>query len=300
MARKPFNKPAISIDEQVELLRSRGMEIPDQALAELHIRHFNYYRLGAYWLPFEADHATHRFKEGTTFQQVLDLYIFDRELRILVLDAIERIEVSLRAVWAHTLALEYGPHAHLDPTIVRDASRWREFLSTVLKELGRSNEVFIKHMLDRYVEVVPPIWATCEIMTLGSLSKWFENTGPKRTKTKIAAVYGLNQDVLESWCKHLTYVRNICAHHSRLWNREFTITPAVPRTVPAAMVGQVIPNDRGVYNTLVILLYLMDTVSPDHTWRERLKALLKTCVLELAHMGFPNDWEARPIWTSIP
>lgn len=300
MARKPFNKPAISIAEQIEQLRSRGMEIPDQAAAELHIRHINYYRLGAYWLPFEADHATHSFKEGTTFQQVLDLYIFDREFRILVLDAIERIEVSLRAVWAHTLAMEYGPHAHLDSTIVRDASRWRDFLSTVLRELGRSNEVFIKHMLDRYVEVVPPIWATCEIMTLGSLSKWFENTGPKRTKTKIADVYGLNQDVLESWCKHLTYVRNICAHHSRLWNREFTITPAVPRTIPAAMVGQVMPNNRGVYNTLVILLHMMDTVSPDHTWRKRLKALLRTCVLELAHMGFPNDWEVRPIWTSTP
>lgn len=173
-------------------------------------------------------------------------------------------------------------------------------MATVLKELGRSNEVFIKHLLDRYTEIVPPIWATCETMTIGALSKWYENTGPKHIKTRIAAAYGLNQDVLESWCKHLTYVRNICAHHSRLWNREFTITPAIPRTKPTALVGQIELGTRGVYNTLVILLYLMDAVAPDHTWRARLKALLRTCVLEHSHMGFPKDWESRPLWMDVP
>ena len=101
-SRRPYSKPPTTYTEQVDLLRARGMVVDDQAEAEFYLQHLNYYRLGAYWLPFEQDHATHH-SDRTHFSQVLNLYIFDRELRLLVLDALERLEVSVRTQWADQL-----------------------------------------------------------------------------------------------------------------------------------------------------------------------------------------------------
>ena len=105
------------------LLQARGMAIADPSEALFYLQHLNYYRLGAYWLPFEADHSTHQFRPGTRFDDVLNLYMFDRELRLLVLDAIERSEVSLRGQWAFHLAHQHGVHAHLDATLASDRQR---------------------------------------------------------------------------------------------------------------------------------------------------------------------------------
>lgn len=108
-----FSKPGRTLDEQFDLFRSRGMQIDDSDRARHYLKHLNYYRLTAYWLPFEADHKAHQFEAGTNFEDLLNLYIFDREFRLLLLDAIERIEVSLRTVWAYYMAHQYGPHAYL-------------------------------------------------------------------------------------------------------------------------------------------------------------------------------------------
>ncbi|MBU3741370.1 MAG: Abi family protein [Candidatus Kapabacteria bacterium] len=296
MTKHPFLKPALSIPEQLELLRHRGMHIDDVHRAEFVLRHTNYYRLAAYWLPFESDSATHKFRAATTFEDVLSLYAFDRELRLLVLDAIERIEVSLRAIWAHTLAMEHGPHAHMNVNIMKDERRWRRFIATTMNEVDRSTEVFIQHLLRKHSEMLPPIWAVSEVMSMGSLSKWYENIGPKHIRTAIAAEYGLNEILLESWCKHLSYVRNICAHHGRLWNREFMITPAKPRTRPQNIIQAFQPSSRRVYNTFVILLYFMDRIAPEYDWRNALTELLVRCAPDLKPMGFPADWCEHKIW----
>lgn len=204
MGKRRFSKPALTVFEQIERLRSRQMTITDVDAAAHLLRHISYYRLAAYWLPFEADHATHTFRTGTSLIEVIQLYEFDRELRLLVLDAIERVEVSFRAVWAHRLAIEYGPHAHMDPSIVKDEVRWRTFLSSILKDIGRSNEIFIRHMLKNYIELVPPIWATSEVLPLGALSKWYENLRSKRVKSRISCEYGL-----DDWCDELTITRSL-------------------------------------------------------------------------------------------
>ena len=122
--RRDFGKPAKTFEEQVELLQSRGMIVDDIQEATFYLQHLNYYRLCAYWLDFELDHATHQFKPDTNFKDVLKLYIFDRELRLLVLDGIERIEVSVRSQWAYYLAHRHSPHAHLDSTLF-DPKYWR-------------------------------------------------------------------------------------------------------------------------------------------------------------------------------
>ena len=289
-----FNKPAITHAQQVALLQQRGMNIAAAAEAEFYLRHLNYYRLGAYWLPFEANHATHQFKPGTCFKDVLNLYVFDRELRLLVLDAIERVEVSVRSQWAYQLGHIHGSHAHLDKSLF--SSYWQSNLDMLNKEVNRSNETFIKHLQNTYDELLPPVWAVCEVMSLGSLSRWYTSLQPKPTRRAIAAPYGIDEDVLRSWLQHLSLVRNFCAHHSRLWNREFTFTPKSPKRKPRQMADQFIPDSRKLYNTLVLLVFCLDMISPRHGWRSRFKALIDAHRIPVSAMGFPQNWRERSIW----
>jgi abortive infection bacteriophage resistance protein len=295
----PFGKLATTYAQQVALLQSRGMTFADSAKAEFFIEQINYYRLTAYWLPFEVNHATHQFRPGTTFERVLAAYSADRELRLLFLDAIERVEVSVRAHWAFQMAHLHGPHSHLDRSLFRDQKVWLGDLGRLTNEVGRSKEVFIEHMRKTYEEFVPPVWAACEVMSLGLLSNWFANLGPMSTRKAIADAFLLDEATLASWLQHLNYVRNVCAHHSRLWNRSMTITPAIPRTKPTPLAGQFITgsaNSRKLYNTALLTLHLTDVIAPRNSWRMRLRTLLLRGDLDTTHMGFPHDWQQLPIW----
>jgi len=304
--KKAFSKPPTTYSEQVRLLKQRGMVIEDPLEAEFYLQHLNYYyRLAAYWLPFELDHATHRFCPGTRFSHVLNLYVFDRELRLLVLDAIEWIEVSMRGQWAYQMAYHHGPHAHLQPELARKSRLWKKNRAKLLQEVERSHhETFISHFEETYHEVLPPVWAVCEVMSLGQLSRWYANLNPMSTRRAIANVYAMDEEMLESWLHHLTYVRNVCAHHSRLWNREFTVIPLLPRNKPAGLAEQCLKGSRRIYNTLVLLLHCMDRIAPEHHWRGRLRSRLSEHKsehkIDQQAMGFPAEWERMPIWRGEP
>ncbi len=294
--KRPFGKPATTHAQQVALLQQRGMVVDDPTEAAFYLRHLNYYRLGAYWLPFEAAHATHTFRPDTRFADVLNLYVFDRELRLLVLDAVERVEVSVRSQWAYQMAHLHGPHAHLNAALAFNAHHWQNNLVKLTNEIDRSDEVFIKHLKASYTEALPPVWAVCEVMSLGLLSRWYDNLRPMPTRRAIAATFDVDEKVLESWLRHLSLVRNICAHHSRLWNREFTITPLLPRNKPARLAAQFQTGSRKLYNALVILLHCMDVVAPRHRWRARLKDLIARHAISVSAMDFPAGWEQLAIW----
>ncbi|MDZ7752319.1 MAG: Abi family protein [Gammaproteobacteria bacterium] len=294
-----FRKPPLSYRQQLELLIERGLIVDDPAEAQFYLQHLNYYRLGAYWLPFEADHGTHQFRPGTRFSEILNLYVFDRELRLLVMDAIERVEVSIRSHWAYQLARLHNPHAHLDPALARRRDRWQQNLASLTDEVNRSDEVFIEHFRTTYQEALPPVWAVCEVMSLGQLSRWYANLRPKATRRAIADVYHTDEGLLQSWLHHLSHVRNVCAHHSRLWNREFTITPKPPRTKPSGLDTQWAHGSRKLYNSLVVLLHCMDIVSPGHHWCTRLRELVAHHGIDTAAMDFPSDWQAWSIWRTI-
>lgn len=296
--KRPFLKPATTYQEQVALLQRRGLIIEDTEKAGFYLQHLNYYRLGAYWLPFEASHTEHQFKPNTHFNEVLDLYIFDRELRLLILDAIERIEVSVRSQWAYQLAHHHGPHAHLQSGLF-DKRYWHRNLEQLTDEVKRSDETFIKHHLTEYTETLPPTWAVCEVMSMGLLSRWYNSLKPLSTRRAIASVYGVDEKVLESWLHHLSLVRNVCAHHSRLWNREFTITPILPKSKPAQLVAEFVPGSRKLYNTLVILLHGMNVIAQQHHWRSKLKQLIEKHHIAVNEMDFPEDWAERAIWMEV-
>ena len=208
-----FAKPALSIPDQISLLERRGMAVPDKAKATHYLQHISYYRLRAYWLPFEqaapAD-SDHSFRPGSSFDDALSLYVFDRHLRLLVMDAVERIEVSLRGNWAHHLAMKYGSHGYIDAANYGHAERYAKALTSLLEEIDRSRDTFIEHYKRKYDDPeLPPVWMAAEVMSLGQLSKWLGNLKHRADRQAIAKPYGLGETVVVSIAHHLTYVRNI-------------------------------------------------------------------------------------------
>ena len=297
-----FKKQALTTDEQIDLLIRRGMHIDDRAQARHHLTHISYYRLRAYWLPFEqaaSNSNEHAFAAGTNLATVLAIYEFDRELRLLLIDAIERVEISLRTRLANVLGLRYDPFAHEKPEHFADPSMWRGSRSELIKEYTHSREIFAEHYHTKYPDLpTPPLWVACELMTLGHLSRWLKNLRSHKDRQTIADAYHLDEKVLVSFAHHLSIVRNHCAHHGRLWNRKFTVKMAIPKKKPQELSSAFNPaQSSNLYNTLTMLAYLMDVISPASTWRQQLKKLIHdTPQISVINMGFPSDWEQRAIW----
>jgi abortive infection bacteriophage resistance protein len=297
-----YDKPPLSFTEQIDLLKTRGMEIPEPTRAARYLAHLNYYRLRAYWLPFEENESqnSHRFRAGTTFDQTLNLYVFDRKFRLLILEAIERVEVSFRTQFAYGLAMKYDSHAYLRADIFKSADDHAELMTSFQEELDRSKETFIEHYKQKYNDPAsPPIWAACEIMSFGLLSKWYQKIKNRADRKLIATTYDLDDKILASFIHHLSHVRNLAAHHCRLWNRLFTVTMSIP-TNPPELAGQMnSAADRNIYNTLVMLGYLLNIMSPGSTWHFRLKRLIEeTATIDPAAMGFPENWQQLKLWTN--
>jgi abortive infection bacteriophage resistance protein len=295
-----FTKPALSIDDQLALMRRRGMAIADETDVRHYLKHISYYRLRAYWLAFEvpADPGDHAFCEDTCFEDVLALYVFDRQLRLLVLDAVERVEVALRAGWAHHMAMTHGSHSYLDGGLHARADHHAYAVTALTEEFARCRDAFAEHYRATYTDpVLPPVWVAAEVISFGQLSKWISNLERRSDRQAIAKPFGFDEKTLISFAHHMNYVRNICAHHGRLWNKRFTVTMAVPKfpaKLPVAMRGA---HDRMLHNTLVMLDHMLGIIASDSGWRGRLVTLIDGCPqVDPVAMGFPADWRARAAW----
>lgn len=300
---RPFDKPSKSIPDQITLLQERGMVVTDPALAKVALGHISYYRLRAYWLYFEADPASgnHVFKLGTTLDVVLALYEFDRLLRLTLMDALERIEVAARGAWAHQMAMVYGPHGYLNAALYPRADRFQENLDQLQSEYDRSHDVFVDHYKRTYNDpTLPPVWMAAEFISFGLLSKFFSALGGRADRKSIARNIGFDDRVFQGLMHHLATVRNICAHHSRLWNRRFTVTFPMAQN-PSELAATIEPlADRKLYNTLSMLLHSMAVVAPYSDWPRRLAALIvENPTGDFAAMGFPDDWRERPLWSPL-
>lgn len=284
-------------------MEGRGLIIPDKDRAEFYLSQLGYYRFAAYCRPYESDHKTHRFQPDTHFDDVLSLYIFDRELRLLILDAIERIEISLRTQLAYHLShIHQTSHPHLNSDIFSNSRIYRFSLNELRKNIKRSQEDFVKHFTEHYEEPIPPIWAVVELMTMGQLPKWFSNVKKRSDRQKISKVYELNEKIMVSLCEHLSIIRNYAAHHARLWNRSFTVISMLPYQADSNLTGSllILPDTdkrlRKLYNSTVMITYLMGRVSGDSQWKRRLIKLTEKYSVDTEKMGFPEDWRSRPIW----
>lgn len=297
--KQKFDKPPRSPAEQVDLLQERGLIIPDRAKAEHYITFIGYYRLAVYCRPYQLENDSgHLFQKGVCFDDVLNLYIFDRQLRLLTLDVVERIEVAFRAVLNDRMSMHYGCQWYADFVhFQRKKGKFNhlQFIDFVKKETGfggsGSGPPYCKAYYEKYDDpVLPPSWMVSETLTIGTWSRvYFALTKPADRKA-ISNRFNVRYELFGSWIHSVSGLRNICAHHSLLWNTTFTIKP---KTTPDY---KNIDNAR-YYAQAVILKHLLNTISPGTHWRDQLKRHVETCPLSYhEHMGFPQEWWKLAPW----
>lgn len=170
-----YNKLPITVADQVEKLKARGLRFDNEVKAKNYLSNISYYRLRAYTYPFQDNlHDNQAFNVDITFEQIIELYVFDRKLRLLIFDAIEKIEISLRTQIIYHFALTHGSHWQLMPELYRDPMRFANHLDSLQKEIDRSNETFIDHYKSKYTSPTePPSWMSLEVSSMGLLSKIF-------------------------------------------------------------------------------------------------------------------------------
>lgn len=296
-----FAKPALTIAQQIAKLEAEGMTIGDHAMATHCLQHISYYRLSAYWLYFEhpKGQAGPRFKPGTTFEDVIALYEFDRTLRLLVLDAVERIEVAIRGSWAYVLATNGGSHGYLNRHLYSDQRKFVGNCRKLDEETARSKDTFILHYKAKYSGPTrPPVWMASELMSFGLLSRWYALLDGRPDRQSVAAPFAIDETVFVPAVQHISNIRNTCAHHGRLWNRRLKATLKLPKKNPPELANALnrTANDK-LYNTLAFLKYLLDKCEPANGWGQRLINHMGTLTPgRETDMGFPANWTDWQLW----
>ena len=284
LARK-FTKRALDLQEQAILLASRRLVFQNWADAHTHLAHIGYYRFTGYLHPFKIGGDgpdAEEYRPGTTFELVHDRYVFDRKLRILIFEAIEKVEIAARSTVSNSLASRHGSHWYLDqklfakPTWLSkkahlNLAKWHaDFIADIQRQIGHAEEhrrdIFIKHYYNSYSDPdMPPCWMVFETISFGTISYCFKFLRQPECR-EICKAFGLNHQVLASWLHSISYVRNLCAHHSRVWNRRLTIKPIIPHALRIQFSNQ---NDR-IYAVLLAIQIILRNIWGDNNWAERL------------------------------
>lgn len=299
----PYPKTWLSVPDQLQKLQGRGLVIADTTAASDFLRHINYYCFTGYGLVFEQ--PRHSYLSGTTFEQIRQTYEFDRALRDLFTESIELIELDLRTTIAHTFGETYGSFGHADPLNFYNQTEHPDWLGKLKAETKRSRELFISHYKTTYQEYPDlPIWVAAEVMSFGALSRMLEGL-KKPDQKRIATRYGLQPLTLVSCVHHLVYVRNLCAHHSRLWDRIWAIKPDLPA-------GKLwspphLPDNTQLFSSLLLQSTMLRRIPAElnfaRDWRQRVQNLIGTqlprCPAPFAKMGLPNDWANHPHWNTL-
>ncbi|KDS92558.1 CAAX protease [Dermabacter hominis 1368] len=304
-------KPATSIDQQIEILRSRGMQV-DEDLARQWLTNVSYYRLSAYWYPARVKKGrltrSDCFRPDVSFADVVALYEADRKLRTLVHDGMERVEVALRARLGEVLC-DPDPVGYTDPARFRpsfDHARWMKAATKRIRRARKHNEA-INHYRDNYAAQYP-FWVLAEVLDFADISKAFEGLGSKDQR-EVAEGLGFvfeteslsknqqrkvkTRSPMVSWFEQLTIVRNICAHHGRLWNRSLTPAPTAALRMQPRFSQLPEGQSERVFGALTVMAHILRIVSPGTSWPERVMELLReeflvNRIVSTSAMGIPQ------------
>lgn len=287
-----FFKPPLCIDEQIDHLIEQGILVKNRASATQVLNDVNYYRLRGYWITFEKDG---KILSGTSLESIWAIYEFDRVLRHWLWRMIERVELKARTQFAYCLSIGIGPNAHINPANFKSAANHFNSMKRVQKEIeqGRKQGMpCVLHNLNKYGEL--PLWAAVEVMSMGTVSALYGNLAPsikssghaETVSEEMAAAFGVTPDYLKSWLRHLTMIRNICAHHGRLYNRLLKISPRMLKR------DKKLASKRA-FVTFVTLKRIYEVSWPE-IWDSELETLTTIIntynMVDLTPLGFPAEW----------
>lgn len=287
-------------EEQVALLESRGMDVGDHDSAVAKLSEVSYYRLSGYWYPFrilEGSLRQDRFYEGTSLLDVVKLYDFDTSLRAMTFAALSPIELAVRARLGHELG-QINECGHLEPSLLNARAQepaYPDWVEGYEKELNRSREDFVEHHFQKYGGTLP-VWAAVEILDWGALTRLF-GFAPRSVQDRVSAEFGLSAPQFESWMKSLGIVRNVCAHHGRLFNRVFP-APKLPQPGRWPDLDACGPFTRA-FGQLSLVQHMLRTRSVGNSslLRATLARYPDVQLVPLSHVGVPTGWESLTLWS---
>ena len=297
----PFNKQFSSSAELVTLLRSRGMYIEEEQKAEDYLDNIGYYRLSAYMYPLlKTPKTAHVFKNDATFKKVMMLYRFDKKLRLLMFNEIEKIEIAVRrAVMQIPAEMTNDPFWLTTSTYFLDNAKFNETMRAINGEYAKSREEFIQHFKNTYSNPFPPSWILGELLTIGNVNAIYRNIKQNRIRKRIAKKFGLQMGVFESWMTVIAVTRNACGHHARVWNKRNAMPPAVPSNPAGRWIT--LPTDpMRTYFDLCVIKYLLNVISPSNDMLSKMQSLFAEYPeVDLRALGFPSgNWQDEPLWST--
>lgn len=290
MADKEFK----TLDEQIAILEGRGLSIPDKQKAKDFLQRNNYYRVSGYSLTLRNHDV---FEKAATFQNLIDIYEFDHELRHILLKYLEKIEVAVKAIYAHEFTKVYGPNGYLDAANYVDAQKHKEIIDKAEKQksMRLRHEAYLKHFVEDLKQDVP-LWAYVDLLTISDIS-FLYSISDQQIKNAVASEMQLQPkgDVLLGRFMHsMTILRNLCAHGSRLYNRLFEQKPWLNKTEQALLRkepdGTV--DNAHLYGFILIMRRLLLSDDFRRMKMEILQLSRKYPFVSMRYYGFREDWEA--------
>jgi len=294
---KPYKRPT----DLVALLKSRGLAIDDDKLAEDYLKSIGYYRLSGYLYSFlKTPKEDHVFKNDTNFRNVINLYRFDKKLRILLINEIEKIEIAVRSAIANIGCQYYGSQFWItDSNNFTYPNVFNNTIGKINEAVNTSKESFAEHFKQKYSNAYPPAWMISELLTFGSVTKIYSNIKNAGLKKQIANHFGMPRDLFKSWLEKVSLTRNTCCHHARIWNRANQIAPALPNNLDDYpwIANIVYSRRRYIYFDICIIKCFIDIISPDNDMADKLYSLLDEFPqVRPEAMGFPSRWKDESIW----
>lgn len=294
-----YHKPTQSREFLLNKLIERGLCVKDDDKVLNALLFIGYFRLRGYCysfynmtddrIPVPIEPKT--FARGTTFDDVLDLYEFDRKLRLLIIEEIQKVEVGLRTCLSEHMSITYGPHWFMNLAVVSPKFDYAGFYARIKD----AKELYISHYYNKYQSpVLPPSWMITEVLTFGAWSRLYTDLFVSDQKA-IAKQFNIKTpEVMSSWFHCLSHVRNLCAHHNRVWNRNFQVF--MPKDTDVLKIHMVKKNT--LYSRLCVIKYLSDQVSVSNGLTERLNELIRSApsVVNLEQMGFIENWDKTELW----
>ena len=283
-----------TIDEQLDILKNRGLIIDDIEVARRVLSFISYYRLSAYTLTLRRDD---RFYDNVHFSDVLQIYSFDMELRASLMYMLESIEVSMRTYIGYYHAKKYGSLGYCDETAFEDVERFRKFESdykAAISEYG-DKEAFVKHHNDVYGGQFP-FWVLLELLTLGTLSRLFKNLTPEIRTEICKDHFGIiNDSYIGNWLQGCTILRNICAHRGRLFNRQIPFTIRLGKRDKQIFKENKISINKAGKQLFAYLIVIKKLVPDEDVWNTFANKLIelekKYPFVRLDYYGFVGDWK---------
>lgn len=280
------HQPPMTIDEQVENLKNIGLIVEDEKYAKKILNDISYFRLiKAYSLNLKSKNGM--YEDKVTFEQIVELYLFNANFRQIIFPEIEKIEINVRCRIANYFAEQYGVLGYLEADNFVNPEYHQAFLDDIEEEIRRNSKApFVKNFRDNYEGGNLPIYALVEVFSFGTLSKFYKNM-KNPDKKAVAKSFGIGYTYFESWLESISYVRNICAHYGRLYNAKLSKTPMLYKEYLEAGIG----NNR-IFGVLLCLKQLFKSDSHWNLFIENIELLFEKYEgVNIKTMGFPENWK---------